>query len=112
MAQGFKPQLDLLVQMTNYASNLVLRAYSSKRSKKELHDLIVCHVLLKQVAVMLDSIEILAKAGAIPAAWVPARVAFEASLYLEWMLQADGPEKAAYYYVANVRAEKVWACGY
>lgn len=35
---------------------------------------------------MLDAVEVLARAGAVHAAFVPARAAFEASLYIEWIL--------------------------
>jgi Family of unknown function (DUF5677) len=107
MAKGFGPQLDLLTQMANYASNLIPRAYI--HSEKKLRDLIVCHTLLKQIAAMLDAVEVLARAGAITAAYLPARTAFEATLYLEWILVSDGEKKATYYYVSNIRAERRWA---
>jgi len=44
---------------------------------------IVCFTFLKQIAAMLDVIDVLVRAGAITAAFVHARVAFEAALYLE-----------------------------
>jgi hypothetical protein len=106
MAERYGAQLHLLTQMTNYASNLIPRAFQT--SEKKLRDMIVCFTFLKQIAAMLDAIDVLARAGAITAAFVPARVAFEAALYLEWMLVADGEKKASYYYVANVRAERLW----
>jgi hypothetical protein len=106
MAEGYGPQLNLLTELANYASNLILRAFHS--SKKELRDMIVCFMLLKQVAVMLDAVDVLARAGAITAAYLPARAAFEASLYIEWMLVSDGEKKATYYYVGHVRAERYW----
>ena len=59
MENHFAPQLDLLTQLANYASNLIPRAYI--HSEQKLPDLIGCNVLLKQVAVMLDAIEILAR---------------------------------------------------
>jgi hypothetical protein len=106
MAKGYGPQLNLLTELANYASNLILRAFHS--SEKELRDMIVCFMLLKQVAVMLDAVDVLARAGAITAAYLPARAAFEASLYIEWMLVSDGEKKATYYYVGHVRAERFW----
>ncbi|MHB8814971.1 MAG: hypothetical protein ACYDAE_17100, partial [Steroidobacteraceae bacterium] len=80
MAQGFAPQLDMLTDVVNYTSNLIPRAY--ERSERKLRDVIVCFVLLKQFASMLDAVEVLARVGAIHAALVPARAAFEASLYI------------------------------
>jgi len=106
VSQHYGPQLGLLNEMTNYASNLIPRAYSS--SAKQLPDLIVCFSLLKQFAGMLDAIEILLRAGAVHASFVPARAAFEVSLYLEWMLVSDTEKKAIHYYVGNIRAERIW----
>ena len=107
MAERYAPQLNLLTEMANYTSNLIPRAYQN--SERQLRDVIVCFTLLKQVGTMLDAVDVLARAGAVTAAFVPARVAFEASLYLEWMLVSDGAKKAAHYYVGNIRAERLWA---
>lgn len=107
IAKGYKPQLDMLTDMVNYASNLIIRCYGS--SDQQLRDVVVCFVLLKQFAEMLDAVEVLARAGAINAAFVAARAAFEASLYIEWTLVADGEKKATHYVVGNFRAERLWA---
>jgi Family of unknown function (DUF5677) len=107
VSQHFGPQVAMLTELTNYASNLIPRAYRS--SDKQLRDLIVCYSLLKQFASMLDAVDVLVRAGSIQAAMTPARVAFEATLYIEWMLVADGEQKAVHYFVGNVRAEREWA---
>src|SRR5208282_5296016 len=106
MAHGYGPQLELLIQLTNYASNLGVRAYS--RSRRAPMDLLVCHVLLKQFTRMLDATEILMGAGAAAAARIPVRVAFEAAMFAEWVLVADGDYKAACYYVGNLRTSRLW----
>jgi hypothetical protein len=106
VAKHYAPQLDLLRQMVNYASNLIPRAFGS--SAKQLPDLIVCYVLLKQFASMIDAMEVLIRAGSVHASFVPGRVAFEVSLYLEWMLVSDCEKKALHYYVGNIRVERVW----
>jgi hypothetical protein len=106
VATHFAPQIELLTQMTNYASNLIPRSFSS--SKKQILDIMVCYGLLKQFATMLDAVELLVRAGAIQAAFGPARVAFEASLYIEWMLNSNGQKKALYYFVGNMRQERLW----
>jgi hypothetical protein len=41
--------------------------------------------------------------------FVNARAAFEASLYIEWILVSDGEKKATYYVVGNFRGERLWA---
>jgi hypothetical protein len=106
IAQHYKPQLDLLTQMVNYASNLMPRAFGS--SEKEMVDLMVCYGFLKQFATMLDAAELLLRAGSVHAAFVPLRVAFEASLYLEWLLVSDGEKKAKHYFVGEIRKERIW----
>jgi hypothetical protein len=103
----FGKHLEVLRDLVNYGSNLIPRAYAS--SKEQLADLVVCSVLLKQVVGMTDSVEALLTEGTALGAHLPARAAFEASVYLEWMLVSDTANKAAHYYVANVRHEKMWA---
>jgi hypothetical protein len=106
MAERYGPQLILLSELVNYTSNLIPRAFQS--SAQDLRDLIVCMTLLKHFGVMLDAVDVLVRAGSITAAHLPARAAFEASLYIEWILVADGEKKATYYYVGHVRAERLW----
>ena len=106
VAQHYSAQLELLVELVNYASNLIPRVYSG--SEKQMRDLIACYAFLKQFASMLDAVEVLLRAGAVNASFVPARVAFEASLYLQWLLVSDGEKKANYYYVGDIRKERLW----
>ena len=56
-SQIFSKQIEALIDMVNYGSNLIARAYDS--SNKGLEDIIVIAVLLKQVVSMLDAIEVL-----------------------------------------------------
>ncbi|MCF7821444.1 MAG: DUF5677 domain-containing protein [Mariprofundaceae bacterium] len=105
--EHFSDQVKLLREMVNYGTNLIVRVYES--SKHELADAILCGVLLKQIVTMVDAVETLISSGAIHAAQLPARAAFEASLYLEWMLFSDLENKARYYYVSNLRQERTWA---
>jgi Family of unknown function (DUF5677) len=106
IAQHYKPQLELLTQMVNYSSNLMPRAFGS--SGKKMVDLMVCFGFLKQFTSMLDASDVLLRAGSVHAAFVPLRVAFEASLYLEWLLVSDGEKKAVHYYVGEIRRERLW----
>ena len=43
------------------------------------------------------------------AAFLPTRSAFEASIYLDWILFSDKEKKAKCYYIANLRNERQWA---
>jgi len=105
--QHFSKHIDLLVDLVNYGTNLVRRAYDS--SNKKLEDVIVIGVLLKHVISMIDAVEVLISKGAVSAAHLPARAAFEASLYIDWILKGESEKKAKYYYVSNLRHQRLWA---
>ena len=106
----YAKQIELLIDLANYGSNLVLRAYDS--SRKRLEDVIVIGVLLKQVVSMLDAVEVLVSHGVINPASLQVRCAFEASLYIDFILAEDAEEKAKYYYVANLRNKRLWELRY
>lgn len=106
-AEHFAQQIALLHDLANYGSNLILRAYAS--SKKDTTDVLVCGVLLKQIVSMLDSIDVLLTAGIVHSGLLSARTAFEASIYLDWILFSDSDRKARCYVVANYRDERLWA---
>ena len=106
-AQHFADQIALLQDLTNYGSNLVMRALNL--SNKNLSDIVVCGVLLKQIVEMLDAVETLVEGGMVHAAFLPARAAFEASIYLDWILFSDADRKAKCYIVSNFRDERLWA---
>lgn len=103
----FSKQTALLKDLANYGSNLVIRAFDS--SPKGMAEVIVCGVLLKQVAAMVDATDVLLSAGCCQAAFLPARTAFEASVYIDFMLSGDSELRATRYYVGNLRDQKVWA---
>ena len=107
MQEHFTRQTELLRNLANYGSNLVIRAYES--SPKKMADVVVCGVLLKQVVAMVDAAEVLLSAGCVHASFLPARTAFEASIYIDWILKGDSERRATRYIVANFRDERLWA---
>lgn len=58
---------------------------------------------------MTDATEVLVSNGAVYPAFLQARAAFEASLYIDWMLKGETNRKARYYYVSNLRNDRLWA---
>ena len=104
--QHFARQLALVHDVVNYGTNLIPSCLAS--SKRNLGDVIVITVLLKQVVMMLDAFEVLIGEACTEASTLQGRAVFEASLYLEWMLSSDKEKKALYYSVANVRKERQW----
>lgn len=105
--QHFGDQLHLIRDLVNYGSNLIARSYTV--SPKKMADIIVCGVLLKQIVTMLDGVEVLISAGCAIPSHLPARAAFEASLYLEWILESNSEHRATRYLVGNYREERKWA---
>jgi len=105
--QYLSKHINFLIDLVNYGSNLIPRVYGS--SNKKLEDIIVIAVLLKQVISMIDAIEVLISKGAVSAAHLQARAAFEASLYIDWILQEESEKKARYYYISNLRNQRLWA---
>ena len=104
--QHFARQLSLVHDLVNYGTNLIPSCLAS--SKRDLGDVIVITVLLKQVVMMLDAFEVLIAEACTEASILQARAVFEASLYLDWMVSSDKEKKALYYYVANLRKERQW----
>lgn len=102
----FGDQLSIMRDMVNYGSNLIARAYAS--SPKRMADIIICGVLLRQIVTMLDAVDVLISGGCGLPSHLPARAAFEASLYLEWILQSDSERRATRYLVGNYREERKW----
>ncbi len=105
--QHFPKHIDLLIDLANYGSNLIPQSYDS--SNKKLEDIIIIIVLLKQVVLMIDAVEILISKGAVVAAYLQARAAYEASLYIDWILKGEIEKKVKYYYVSNLRNQRLWA---
>lgn len=105
--QYFQDYIELLTDLVNYGSWLLPRAYDS--SSKKLADVIILGVLLKQVIAMTDSVGILISNGAVYPTSLNIRAAFEASIFIDWMLNGNSEEKANYYYVSNLRDQRLWA---
>jgi len=104
--QFAQPQIDLFADLAAYGSNLVIRAFNS--SPREMAEIIVCGVHLKQVVAMVDATQVLVAAGCSHAANLPARAGWEAALYLDWILSGSSERRATCYLVGNYRDEREW----
>lgn len=105
--QHLGQQAELLRDIVNYGSNLIIRAFNS--SPKQVADIVVCGVLLKQIVLMTDATEVLLSSGCSNAAFLPTRTAFEASIYLDWILDENSELRAKRFIVKNYRDEQLWA---
>lgn len=105
--EHFSSHLEFLRDLADYGSNLVMRSFES--SARGIPEIIVCGVLLKQVVAMLDALEVLLSAGISHAAYLQARTAFEASIYIDFILASEAEHRARCYLVSNYRDERLWA---
>jgi hypothetical protein len=105
--QHLGPWCAIIHDLINYGTNLIPRAFSS--SEKGLLDVVLIPILLRQVVAMLDGTDVLLTTGAVHAANLQLRALLEASVYIDWIIQADSERKATYYFVHNLRRKRAWA---
>jgi len=103
----FNEQIELLKEIANYGTNLMIRCYEV--SDKKISDVVILIALLKHCIALIDSVEILITQGAVLAANIPARSLFESSLYIEWILKEDTEKRSNQYYVWDLRQRILWA---
>lgn len=97
----------LLKDIVNYGSNLIPRCLGT--SERKLKDAIIVGAFLRQVVAMADGAEVQISNTAIHSAQLQARAGFEASICIDWLIQDDTEKKAKYFYVSNLRKEKLWS---
>lgn len=103
----YSKQIETLTELVDYGTNMIRNTY--EMSNKKLADIIIIGVLLKQVILMADACSLLISKGAVSPAYLQARAAFEASLYMDWMFKGESEKKAKYYYVWNLRTTRLQA---
>ncbi len=102
------PEIEsLLKDIVNYGSNLIVRCFQS--SNRNLEDVIIIGTLLKQVVAMVDASELLISNAALYSSNLQARALLEASLYIDWIIKSDTEIRTKYYYVSNLREDRLWA---
>ena len=101
------PWLDLIRDLVNYGTNLIVRCVQS--SERKTKDRVVLTILLRQAVAMLDSVEVLLSKGCSHTANLQMRALFEAAVYIDWILASDSERKALYYHVHNLRRKRMWA---
>lgn len=104
--KDLKPWCDLLEDLVSYGSNLIPRCFVS--SGRELKDIVVLAIMLRQVVAMLDGVHVLLSQGACYVSQLPARALFESSIYIDWILAGDAEKKCRYYYVHDLRRKRLW----
>jgi len=109
-AEHLQPQIDMLEDLVNYGTSLIVRVLITKSQEaRTVGDLVAIGVLLRQVVAMGDGVQLSLTVGAVHNAMLSLRAGFEASLYLQWMLYSDLESKASHYYVGNLRQKRAWA---
>lgn len=106
ISDSFAPQINLLEQLVNYGTNLIIRCFNS--SKRGIPDTVALVSFLKHAVTSLDAIHILSKEGATLACFPHIRSIFEIELYLKWIFATDYEVRATAYFVWNLRQERFW----
>ena len=106
MASHFKDAVDLLAELVNYGTNLVVRAFHS--SKRDLIAICVLFVQLRQFLMHLDGITILLREGNAGTADLQLRSFLESGHLIEWTLKKNNEAKVQHLYVANLRRRREW----
>lgn len=107
IATNVGAQLVAIRSLVDYGSNLIPRAIGVET--KSIGVTVAIGVFLKQVVAMADAVEVLLAEGSVFACHLPARGAFEASLYLDYVLERDADRRARRFYVADIRDQLAWA---
>jgi hypothetical protein len=106
MASQFTDAVDLLAELVNYGTNLVVRAFHS--SKRDLIAICVLFVQLRQFLMHLDGITILLREGNAGTADLQLRSLLESGHLIEWTLKNNTEAKGQHLYVANLRRRREW----
>jgi hypothetical protein len=93
-----------LDELADYGVRLLKRCF--KTSGRTTVDLVVLPVLLRQALVMLDSVALHLRNGAVYPAALPLRALFEANWSLEWILTQGRERWARQYHVGFIRRNR------
>lgn len=107
VSQHLQGHTDALRALVDYGTHLIPRCWVS--SKRTMRDVVILPVLLKQVVSMLDAGSELMSRACVEPAMLQLRAAFEASVYLDWILGSRVTTRARAYYVWNIRRGLRWA---
>ena len=106
MAAKFSDAIELLLELVDYGTNLIPRAYGN--SGRDLKAICLLFVQLRQFVSHLDGIALLLSNGACGTANLQLRSVLEAAHIIEWILTGDTENKIRYLYVANLRRRRQW----
>jgi hypothetical protein len=96
---------ELLIDLVNYGSNLIARAFD--QSTKKLPDIIIIGHFAKSAISALDSIQIGFNEASYLSVKLAIRALLEASFQLEWLLQGDTEKRAKQFHVSLLRQKKL-----
>jgi hypothetical protein len=106
MAEKFSDAIELLLELVDYGTSLIPRAYID--SDRDLKGISLLFVQLRQFILHLDGISVLLAGGASGTANLQMRSLLEIAHLIEWILANDTEEKIKYLYVANLRRRQRW----
>lgn len=104
--ENFEDQLNLIEDIVNYGSNLVMRCLKTQRL--DLVGIITIGSFLKHCVSMLDAIHVLVLNSAVFPANLQLRSLLESSLYMQWILKEQSEHRAKCFYVGELRKKREW----
>lgn len=102
METAYSDPLNAFGELLDEGVALLQRALGSIDRPVDIPDVQVLGVLYRQTLAMLDGFHALISVGAVYASQIPLRSAFEASIYLGWILR-DKESRGIQYYVGEKR---------
>ena len=103
----FKEKIDLINQLVDYGTNLLIRAFIS--SPRDITAICLILVQFRQFLVHLDGVSVLLNSGNCGSVTLQLRTLLELSITIQWMFDSDTIVKAKHLYVANMRQRRRWS---
>lgn len=106
VSKNFYLYTDTLKDIVDYGTNLILRCLNN--SEKSHKDIVVLPIFLKQIIEQLDAASVLLSCGCVVPTNLNLRSAFEASVYIDWILSSKSQRRAKAFYIWNLRRQLRW----
>jgi hypothetical protein len=106
-AAQLHPYLQVLQDLVDEGTWIIRRCLEA--SQRSSRDIVILCIFCKQVVSMLDATVELLKAGCVYPSQLELRAAFEAHIYVDWLLKRKTKWRSLAYLVAELRNELYWA---
>ncbi len=102
-------KLSVMEDIVNYGTNLIPRCLYT--SSKDIADIVILSILLKNLVANMDAINVLLGYGSIVSSRILIRALLENVIYIEWILLDNTIKKAKCYYVWHLLQKRKFLRG-